>query len=238
MRVHNMAGMITAQILQNAANKGRQGRQFIGGGKSNGAEYIHSPLGTSGLYFKPGVMQQAVKAIQAKNNVISFANGSVYRYADSKGKNHILACQYDRLSQPYADLVAGRQDKETYNIAKFWNLLSHDGTYLGLYYSKDEQRSLLNSAGITEGFFTVATGERKQEYFYTNGSGIGEVAARKFEYDATYQMFRRGSALFDKYEVGSVFKIGGKEYVLDESRKFDIPYGDDVFDIQFPQLTT
>jgi hypothetical protein len=33
-----------------------------------------------------------------------------------------------------------------------------------------------------------------------------------------------------------VFKIGGKEYILGEDRKFDVPYGDDIFDIEWPQI--
>jgi hypothetical protein len=46
---------------------------------------------------------------------------------------------------------------------------------------------------------------------------------------------KRGTALFNKYEVGSIFKVGGKEYALNEQRKLDIPYGEDIFDIEFPK---
>ena len=70
---------------------------------------------------------------------------------------------------------------------------------------------MLNDAGITEGFFSVQIGDRKQDYFYSNGNA--GVAVRQFEYDATYDMLaKRGTALFNDYEVGSIFKIGGKEY--------------------------
>ena len=31
------------------------------------------------------------------------------------------------------------------------------------------------------------------------------------------------------------FKYDGKEYAMNADRKFDIPYGEDIFDIQFPQ---
>ena len=63
-------------------------------------------------------------------------------------------------------------------------------------------------------------GDHQQEYFYSHGNA--GVAVRKFEYDATYDMFvNRGTALFNKYEVGSIFKIGGKEYKLNE-RDFDV----------------
>lgn len=77
-------------------------------------------------------------------------------------------------------------------------------------------------------------GDHKQEYYYSHGNA--GVAVRKFEYDATYDMLaKRGTALFNEYEVGSIFKIGGKEYALNEQRKLDIPYGEDIFDIEFPK---
>lgn len=31
-----------------------------------------------------------------------------------------------------------------------------------------------------------------------------------------------------------MFKIGGKDYILNESHMLDIPYGEDIFDIQYP----
>ena len=138
------------------------------------------------------------------------------------------------MEQPYSDLIPGRQNNDSFQICKFWILLSKDGTYLSLYYSQDQQRQMLNDAGITGGFFFVQIGDRKQDYFYSNGNA--GVAVRQFEYDATYDMLaKRGTALFNDYEVGSIFKIGGKEYALNEERKLDIPYVEDIFDIQFPK---
>ena len=192
----------------------------------NGKEYMHKDL--------PRIDSSKCMNIKAVNNKIVLNNGHYYNYKDRKGKEHIFACVNDRIEQPYSDQFAGRQDKNTYQIAKFWNMLSRDGTYMSLYYSKAEQQSLLNDAGISEGFFSVQIGSKKQEYFYSNGNA--GVAVRKFEYDAVYDMFaKRGSALFNEYDIGSVFLIGGKEYILNENRKFDIPYGEDIFDVQFPK---
>ena len=109
---------------------------------------------------------------------------------------------------------------------KGWNIF--------IYYSATEQKQFLSDARIKDGFFFVESGARKQDYFYSNGNA--GVAVRKFEYDAVYDMFaNRGSALFNEYEVGTVIEVGGKEYAMNADRKFDIPYGEDIFDIQFPQ---
>ena len=187
----------------------------------------------------PTIKDEWCNSITAENNTVRFVNGEYYKYKDENGKTHIFACQNDRVSQPYSDQVTGRQDDKSRKIATFWNLLSHDGTYLNSYYSMDEQEKMLNDAGVKEGFFTVEAGDKKQEYYFSHsrGNGSAGVAVRKFEYDANYEMLTgRGSTLFDKYNVGDVFKFGGKEYVLNEDRKFDIPYGEDIFDIEFPKM--
>lgn len=195
---------------------------FIIGGK----EYLKSEL--------PAVSADRCEEIKAVNNTVDFSNGRYYKYTEKDGRVHTFTCTNDHVDQPYSDLVSGRQSDDSYQVAKFWNMLSRDGTYLSLYYSKEKQEQFLNDAGITKGFFTVKTGDHKQEYYYSHGNA--GVAVRKFEYDATYDMFaKRGTALFNKYEVGSIFKVGGKEYALNEQRKLDIPYGEDIFDIEFPK---
>jgi len=194
---------------------------FIIGGK----EYLKSEL--------PAVAADRCEEIKAVNNTINFSNDRYYKYTEKDGRIHTFTCTNNQVNQPYSDLVSGRQSNASYQVAKFWNMLSRDGTYLSLYYSKEKQEQFLNDAGITKGFFTVKTGDHKQEYYYSHGNA--GVAVRKFEYDATYDMLaKRGTALFNEYEVGSIFKIGGKEYALNEQRKLDIPYGEDIFDIEFP----
>ncbi len=183
--------------------------------------------------YLPKIDSRRCENITAINNKVVLNNGKYYKYCDGSGKEHIFSCVDNKLQQPYTDQEAHRQDKATYNISKFWNMLSKDGTYMGLYYPESEQRKYLNDAGIKEGFFSVQVGSRKQEYFLSNGNA--GVAVRKFEYDATYEMYRRGSALFNEYPVGSIFTIAGKEYALKEDRTLDIPYGEDIFDVQFPK---
>lgn len=214
--------MINFNYLDIMKKKGDKQFSFLIGGK----EYLKSDL--------PAVSADKCKEIKAVNNIVDFTNGQYYKYTEKNGLVHTFTCTNDHIDQPYSDLVSGRQSDASYQVAKFWNMLSKDGTYMGLYYSKEKQEQMLNSAGITKGFFTVKVGNHQQDYFYSHGNA--GVAVRKFEYDATYDMFvKRGTALFNEYEIGSVFKIGGKEYVLNEQRKLDIPYGEDIFDIEFPK---
>ena len=122
----------------------------------------------------------------------------------------------------YTDFLNGDKVFKANSISEFSHLLQMP--------SEPKVAGILSAYG----FFFVESGARKQDYFYSNGNA--GVAVRKFEYDAVYDMFaNRGSALFNEYEVGTVIEVGGKEYAMNADRKFDIPYGEDIFDIQFPQ---
>uniref|UniRef100_I5AW37 Uncharacterized protein n=1 Tax=Eubacterium cellulosolvens (strain ATCC 43171 / JCM 9499 / 6) TaxID=633697 RepID=I5AW37_EUBC6 len=90
---------------------------------------------------------------------------------------------------------------------------------------------MLNDSGITEGFYSVQIGKCKQEYFYSNGTS-GRVV-KKREYDALYDSLVHGYSSLCNYEIGKVIEFGGKEYVLNEQRRFDIPYGEDIFDVKY-----
>ena len=180
----------------------------------------------------PEVDYERGKEIQAKNNKVVLENKQYYRYKDKSGDKHVFVCIDNHLERPHADFISGKWDGDAQEICFFWNLLATDATYLGLYFTDEQEKQMLNDAGITEGFFTVQIGDRKQEYFYSNGTA--GYAVRKREYDAVYNMYVGGSPLFTSYEIGDVFKFGGNEYVLNEQRKFDIPYGEDIFLIQDP----
>lgn len=200
-------------------------RQTDDGFFFGGVEYPKSKI--------PSVSTDRCSEIKAKNNAIVFETGKYYKFTDQRGKSHVLACSYGQLGQPYSDTSRGIVDDASYSVGKFWNMLAKDGTYIGSYYSLDTERKLLNDAGITEGFFSVQVGDHKQEYFYSNGSA--GIAVPKWRYDDTYNMFMKHNDIaFRDYEPGSVFKIGGKEYVLSEDKKLDIPYGADIYDIEYP----
>lgn len=169
--------------------------------------------------------------IKAENNEIVFERGKYYKYKDRDGNDRALACVYDSLSQPYSEQLAEKQYRQSAEMGSFWGILGCEGFYGRAYYSHDEQRKILNDAGITEGFFSVQVGSKKQELFYSNG--VAGVVLPKWRYDATYNMFMNQNVLKD-YETGSVFTIGGKEYVLSADKKLDIPYGADIYDIKYP----
>lgn len=169
--------------------------------------------------------------IKAENNEIVFENGKYYKYKNRNGNDRVLACVNDQVEQPYSEQLADKQYRQSAEMGSFWGILGCEGFYGRAYYSHDEQRKILNDAGITEGFFSVQVGSKKQELFYSNG--VAGVVLPKWRYDATYNMFMNQNVLKD-YETGSVFTIGGKEYVLSADKKLDIPYGADIYDIKYP----
>lgn len=57
----------------------------------------------------------------------------------------------------------------------------------------------------------------------------------KERYDNTYHFFMEYSeTAFRGYEPGDVFLVGGKEYVLSEDKKLELPYGADIYDMKWP----
>ncbi len=172
--------------------------------------------------------------IKAENNEIVFENGKYYKYKNRNGNDRVLACVNDQVEQPYSEQLADKQYRQSDEMGSFWGILGCEGFYGRAYYSHDEQRKILNDAGITEGFFSVQVGSKKQELFYSNGDS--SVAIPKWQYDSKYNMLMNQWSTLKNYETGSVFKIDGKEYVLSADKKLDIPYGADIFDMEYPPL--
>lgn len=179
----------------------------------------------------PSVSLDRCNEIRAENNEIVFERGKYYKFQDREGKYHVLDCRGNSVSQPYSEQTMKRQNEESFQMGKFWGCIGCEGVYGSKYYSDEEQRKILKEAGIQEGFFSVQVGDKRQELFLSNGAAGAVVPKRR--YDGTYNMFMNTNIL-DDYAVGSVFVIGGKEYILDEHKKLDIPYGADIYDIKFP----
>ena len=181
----------------------------------------------------PSISLDKCEKAVTENNALVFQPGKYYQFTDETGKTHILTCTYGSLYQPLSDTKRGVRDDTSFEIGQFWNKLSKNGTFIGLNYSNETVRRLLNDAGITEGFFSVQVGDNRQEYFYSNGNA--GTAVPKERYDNTYHFFMEDTeTAFRGYEPGDVFLVGGKEYVLSEDKKLDLPYGADIYDMKWP----
>lgn len=184
----------------------------------------------------PDIPEDRGLEIKAENNNIVFEMGKYYKFCDEKGKTHIINCSNNHLTTLNTDTARKVIDAEGLGVGKFWSMMAKDGTYTSLYWSEEWQKKQLNDAGITEGFFSVQLGDYRQEYFYSNGRA--GIAVSKKQYDSSYHLLTGGIGCLDEYEIGSVFKIGETEYVLSADKKLDIPYGADIFTIQYPKIYT
>lgn len=218
-------GKVTDEILDKINFKRFDGTETTTSFIFDGVEYLHKDI--------PAISLDKCLKPKAENNAIVFQSGNYYQFADEMGKTHILTCSNGRMTQPLSDTRRGVRDDTSFEIGHFWNIMSGNGTYIGLYYSDEMQRRLLNDVGITEGFFSVQVGDRKQEYFYSNGNAGAAVPMER--YNSTYYTFmERNDFVFKDFKPGDVFLVGGKEYVLSEDKKLDIPYGADIFDVKEP----
>lgn len=180
--------------------------------------------------------------IKAIDNTVTFDEGKYYKYIDKTGYTHIFACTKNYLGQPQSDLDAHRQNKSTYNIGLFWRMLAQNqpgcgnATGLGMHFSREEQIQFLNDAGIKNGFFKVYIGERRQENFLTQCMTVGPVIPKK-QYDDYYkQLTQPGISLKNHYfSPGDTIKIGTKEYTMKDDYSIDIPYGEDIYMIEYPK---
>lgn len=196
---------------------------FIGG-----AEYLKRNI--------PKINPSWCSEIKATNNVVVFNSGEYYKYTDKNGEMHIFSCRNNHLGQPYSDQISGRQNSNTYNIGRFWRMLSTNGTYLSMYYLHDEQRQYLNDAGINKGFFSVKMGSLRKEYFYSSGSSGVAISVQRYK-DRYKMLTQSGCPFLKRTEPGTAISIGAKEYLVKLDHTLDIPYGEDIFDIELPKYT-
>ena len=223
--VTKTAGKVSDEILDKINFAYLDGTELPDGFIFEGVKYSKEDF--------PNISLDKCEKAVAENNALVFQPGKYYQFTDEAGKKHILTCTYGQLYQPRSDTKRGVRDDTSFEIGEFWNKLSKNGTFIGSYYSNETERRLLNNAGITEGFFSVQVGDHKQEYFYSNGNA--GTAVPKERYDNTYHFFMEYTeTAFRDYEPGDVFLVGGKEYVLSEDKKLDLPYGADIYDMKWP----
>ena len=59
----------------------------------------------------------------------------------------------------------------------------------------------------------------------------------KKDYDHDFEVLTQKGHLLTNYEPGSIFKISEKEYVLSENHTLDIPYGEDIYAMEYPKIS-
>ncbi|MBE6033564.1 MAG: hypothetical protein E7222_02570 [Clostridiales bacterium] len=181
----------------------------------------------------PKVDSSRCKEIKAENNVVTFQKNSYYKYTTKDGIAHCMASGENSLNTSYSDAISGNTDNISHLASWFWEILSSkESVYIGLHYSEEEQKQYLDDAGVKKGFFTVQVGDSKATHYYSNA----DVAIRpKWHYDERYKAMTTGGLLIDN-QPGDVFVVDGKEYILSENRTLDVPYGADIFDIEYPHM--
>ena len=134
------------------------------------------------------------------------------------------------MSAEKGNELLSNYSKETRDGIDFWIGLTFDPTFLSQRYTPDEARRRLSEAGIKTGFFTVNAGERTATQFLSQGRNAVAVYSKE-QYDNQYA-YITSERFSGKHEAGQKFLIGGKEYTIGADHKLNIPYGEDVFDIE------
>lgn len=180
------------------------------------------------------IKTNGLKEIKASNNVIDFGDKNYLKYVSSDGKEHVLYARDGIVETPMSSSITGEPwSQETERYAGFWRyLMARDTVYIGLSYSKNEVEKYLADAGIEKGFFTIKMGGKEITKYYSASKSTNCIQDQ-WRYDQHYNAITNG-ILFQNYEPGSIFKVGGKEYALNENHALDVPYGEDIYDMEYP----
>ncbi|MDE7444414.1 MAG: hypothetical protein K2N15_01690 [Lachnospiraceae bacterium] len=185
----------------------------------------------------PEINPNNLKEIKAEKNILNFGKNQYFKYISKNGEEHSLYTDNNLIGSIYSEIMRGAPyDRELERYARFWNYLmkSKDPIYISLEYSRDEMKNYLDEAGIEPGFFTIKMGDKENTHFYSTGKNSVLVYS-KGRYDERYKkMTEKGSTFFRNYEPGDVWKIGGKEYTLSDDYTLNIPYGEDIYDVEAP----
>ena len=173
---------------------------------------------------------------KAVNNVLDFGDMKYSKYVSSDGKEHVLYARHaGGIGTPFSNLITGvERDEETERYASFWRFyMSRDTVYVNLTFSNDEITKYLEEAGIEKGFFTIKSGEKEITKYYSSTKNTN-IIQDKWRYDLRYQSIALDGTLLSNYEPGSVFKVNGKEYALNENHTLDVSYGEDIYCLEYP----
>lgn len=179
---------------------------------------------------KNAMNHNSPKTVDIKDNSISFDDKSYYRFEDGSGKEHKVLSFGGRLT----DLFSDGYDQDEDDYMNFWNCMARkDPTFVPSEYSNGEVRKRLADAGIKTGFFDISIGKNKTTQFLSQGKNSSAVYSKE-QYDEYYHNHIQSGNLTRKYEPGTVIKIAGEDYTIDDKGKIDVPYGVDIWDIEYP----
>ncbi len=191
----------------------------------------------------PSLSQVKPIEVKAENNIISFGSYQYFKYVSKNGQEYYMHSGATGFGAAFSEILRGVEySREAFRYIDFWNqtMVVTEPDLPGEEFSRSEVKSYLEDAGIQPGFFTVNMKEKSNVLFYSQGKYASTVI-RKKDYDSMYNnLTKSGNGLTANllcgYEPGSVIKVGGKEYVLSESHTLDLPYGADIYDMEFPKI--
>lgn len=203
-----------------------------------GNEYVICNGIRFGIDQIPPVDVSKTREVKAEDNYIDFGKNQYFKYISDDGQGHYLYTDNSSIGSIFSESLRGAPyDRALERYARFWNYLSMaksgEISFLTLEYPVEEVQMYLKQADIQPGFFTIKMGARETTRFYST-SEHGVLVYSKERYDEHYESLTSGGNLLYRYEPGSVFRIKGKEYVLNEDHNLNIPYGEDIYDLEYP----
>lgn len=198
---------------------------------SNGLEALSSLTHIKG---------KQIELLQAHNSVLEFKTGSYYRFTFDGLTTIMTGHENGSVGEPYDEMISelgvprdffgARDESESIKLQKiskierFFRDLSVgiSGTFVDQEFTNTEQKDLLATVGIKEGFFEVKSGMKSNKFYLQNDGVILP----------NYQMIAQRSALnrTDLFKIGytkgETLTVGGKAYEIDDKGHVHVP--DDV----------
>ena len=182
----------------------------------------------------PAIDSNSLNEIKSDNNVIDFGKNKYFKYVSNDGQTHCLYTNDKGVVPIFSEHLRGAPfDEDMQKYAGFWRDMMSDPTYLYLWYSPNEVRDYMENANIKTGFFTVKMGDSEATQFYSDTTKECCIQSKQ-KYDVHYQSIASWGQLLKDFEPGDKFKIGGKQYILSDNHTLNIPYGEDIYDIEYP----
>lgn len=191
----------------------------------------------------PPLKRDLLEEVKAENNVISFGEHDYFKYVAKDGKEYGMCTGISGgtgFGAVETEILRGSvYDEQAWRYISFWNgMMSVTGLNVpGDEYSREEAAAYLDEAGIKPGFFTINMKDGESKTFYYTNAKYSRMIESKKDYDHDFEVLTQKGHLLTNYEPGSIFKISEKEYVLSENHTLDIPYGEDIYAMEYPKIS-